>query len=97
MNSPRTLLLSALALSTTTAFVPQQTGLPPRLAPRRLLQPLHSTISEPEAPSRIAPEAGWVPDWEDRPGLPDEVRLGAKRHPQSVSSAARGVEGRSHH
>lgn len=33
---------------------------------------LHSAVAPPE---RIAPDAGYVPEWEDRPGLPDEEFL----------------------
>lgn len=30
---------------------------------------LHSTM---EAPERVAPDAGWVPEWENRSGLSEE-------------------------
>ena len=30
---------------------------------------LYSTM---EAPERVAPDAGWVPQWENRPGLSEE-------------------------
>ncbi len=33
---------------------------------------LQSTATPPE---RVAPDAGYMPDWEDRPGLPEEKFL----------------------
>jgi hypothetical protein len=40
----------------------------------RLVSRLPASLAEPvtEAPKREPPGAGWVPDWEDRPGLPVE-------------------------
>jgi len=58
-------LLSTLA--TTSAFAPAP------LSP--LSTRLASTIEKPEttsAPERIAPDAGWEPDWEGRTGLTPE-------------------------
>lgn len=34
-----------------------------------------SLFSTAEAPAREAPDAGWVPEWEDREGLPQEEFL----------------------
>lgn len=56
------LILAATLLSSVTAFAPNaQNG--------RLSIRLSSAVAPPE---RTAPSAGWMPDWEDRPGLSPE-------------------------
>lgn len=56
------LTLSAYLLTTASAFSP---------SPRRgtVSLTLRSTI---EPPERLAPDAGYIPEWEDRPGLSPE-------------------------
>ena len=56
-------LVSAASLTTATAFAPSSSK--PRAS-----APLRATV-ESDAIVREAPGAGWVPDWEDRPGLPE--------------------------
>jgi len=58
-------LLSALLTSSTVAFVPSTAkfGRPSSVGA------LSSTATPPE---RVAPDAGYIPDWEDRPGLAPE-------------------------
>jgi hypothetical protein len=56
------LILAAALLSSTTAFAPNAHN-------GRLSISLSSAVAPPE---RTAPSAGWMPDWEDRPGLSPE-------------------------
>ena len=37
------------------------------------------------APERTAPDAGYVPEWEDRPGLPDEEFLASDMNKPDLS------------
>lgn len=55
-------LLSALLTSSAVAFVPSTAKFGRSVA-------LSSTATPPE---RVAPDAGYIPDWEDRPGLAPE-------------------------
>jgi hypothetical protein len=56
------LILAATLLSSVTAFSPNAQN-------QRLSSSLSSAVAPPE---RTAPSAGWMPDWEDRPGLSPE-------------------------
>ena len=56
------LIVSAYLLSTASAFAPSPKG-------GSLSLSLRSTV---EPPERTAPDAGYMPEWEDRPGLSPE-------------------------
>ena len=55
----------AISIPTSACFAPNKLS-----SSRSFIQALQSTATPPE---RIAPDAGYIPEWEDRPGLsPDE-------------------------
>uniref|UniRef100_A0A7S2W2J7 TauD/TfdA-like domain-containing protein n=1 Tax=Eucampia antarctica TaxID=49252 RepID=A0A7S2W2J7_9STRA len=45
---------------------------------------LHSTVS-PETPERVAPDAGWIPEWEDRQGLSPEKFIASNMNKPDAS------------
>lgn len=59
--------LSLVALAA--AFGPQLTC---GFAPSSVNGPFMTQLASAVAPERVAPDAGYVPDWEDRPGLSPE-------------------------
>lgn len=44
-----------------------------------------SLFSTVEPPIRVAPDAGWEPDWEDREGLPQEKFLNSDMSKADIS------------
>lgn len=68
------LIVAATLLASACAFAPISTP--------TLSSSLASTATPPE---RVAPDAGYVPEWEDRPGLPQEEFLNSDMNKPDLS------------
>lgn len=66
-------LLVVSSTTTSRAFLPQDLAAATASSSRS--SPLMAVSIDADAPERVAPDAGWNPEWEDRPGLTEEVFL----------------------
>ena len=62
------LIVAATLLASASAFAPNSIS----ISTPSFTTSLASTATPPE---RVAPDAGYTPEWEDRPGLPEEEFL----------------------
>lgn len=72
------LIVAATLLATASAFAPIST-------PAAAFSTSTSLASTATPPERVAPDAGYMPEWEDRPGLPEEEFLKSDMSKEDLS------------